>query len=163
MKAKDLLAYFLGMAHWVDTDTTVDKIIAGDPEKEISKVLVVWQSTLEAINHAIKNGYDAVMTHEPTFYCHENEVEYVNSLPADSATKQMALRKKRVIEDAKLVILRNHDVWDRFPDCGIPSAWARQLGREDCAALLQQTLDEEKATDKKLTAMAEGQVNRKAA
>jgi ferritin-like metal-binding protein YciE len=42
-------------------------------------------------------------------------------------------------------------------------AWARQLGREDCAALLQQTLDEEKATDKKLTAMAEGQVNRKAA
>jgi ferritin-like metal-binding protein YciE len=42
-------------------------------------------------------------------------------------------------------------------------AWANQLGRRDCAALLQQTLDEEKATDKKLTEMAEGQVNRKAA
>jgi ferritin-like metal-binding protein YciE len=42
-------------------------------------------------------------------------------------------------------------------------AWANQLGKRNCAALLQQTLDEEKATDKKLTAMAEGQVNRKAA
>jgi ferritin-like metal-binding protein YciE len=42
-------------------------------------------------------------------------------------------------------------------------AWANQLGRKDCATLLQQTLDEEKATDKKLTAMAESQVNRKAA
>jgi ferritin-like metal-binding protein YciE len=42
-------------------------------------------------------------------------------------------------------------------------AWANQLGKRDCVSLLQQTLDEEKATDKKLTAMAKGQVNRKAA
>jgi len=42
-------------------------------------------------------------------------------------------------------------------------AWARQLGRNDVVALLQQNLDEEKATDKKLTAMAESKVNRKAA
>jgi ferritin-like metal-binding protein YciE len=42
-------------------------------------------------------------------------------------------------------------------------SWANQLGRKDCVTLLQQNLDEEKATDKKLTAMAEAQVNRKAA
>ena len=42
-------------------------------------------------------------------------------------------------------------------------AWAKQLGRSDCVSLLQQTLDEEKATDRKLTQMAESQVNRKAA
>jgi ferritin-like metal-binding protein YciE len=42
-------------------------------------------------------------------------------------------------------------------------AWANQLGKRECVALFQQTLDEEKATDKKLTAMAESQVNRKAA
>ncbi|MFN3891919.1 MAG: ferritin-like domain-containing protein [Beijerinckiaceae bacterium] len=42
-------------------------------------------------------------------------------------------------------------------------AWAKQLGRPDCAAVLQQNLDEEYATDKKLTAMAESKVNRKAA
>jgi ferritin-like metal-binding protein YciE len=42
-------------------------------------------------------------------------------------------------------------------------AWAKQLGREDCASVLQKNLDEEKAVDKKLTAMAEGKINRKAA
>jgi len=42
-------------------------------------------------------------------------------------------------------------------------AWARQLGRSDCASVLQQNLDEEKATDKKLTALAESKVNRRAA
>ena len=42
-------------------------------------------------------------------------------------------------------------------------AWAKLLGRNDCAALLQQNLDEEKAADKKLTAIAESKVNRVAA
>ena len=42
-------------------------------------------------------------------------------------------------------------------------AWAKQLGRNDCASVLQKNLDEEKATDQKLTAMAEKSVNRKAA
>jgi ferritin-like metal-binding protein YciE len=39
-------------------------------------------------------------------------------------------------------------------------AWARQLGRNDCATILEQTLEEEKATDLKLTAIAESRINR---
>src|SRR5437588_7167720 len=34
-------------------------------------------------------------------------------------------------------------------------AWAKQLGRNDCASVLQKNLDEEKAADKKLTDIAE--------
>ena len=42
-------------------------------------------------------------------------------------------------------------------------AWAKQLGRNDCVGLLQKTLDEERATDKKLTTLAESKVNLRAA
>jgi ferritin-like metal-binding protein YciE len=42
-------------------------------------------------------------------------------------------------------------------------AWAEELGRSDCAALLEQNLAEEKATDRKLTEMAEQRVNLQAA
>ena len=42
-------------------------------------------------------------------------------------------------------------------------AWAAQLGRNDLGSLLQQTLDEEKVADKKLTTLAESKVNRRAA
>jgi len=42
-------------------------------------------------------------------------------------------------------------------------AWAKQLGRNDAAGILHKTLDEEKATDKKLSALAEGKVNLRAA
>ena len=42
-------------------------------------------------------------------------------------------------------------------------AWANKLGRSDAAKVLEQTLNEEKAADKKLTSVAENQVNWKAA
>ena len=41
--------------------------------------------------------------------------------------------------------------------------WAKQLGRDDCASVLRQNLDEEKATDKKLTTLAESKINLQAA
>jgi ferritin-like metal-binding protein YciE len=45
---------------------------------------------------------------------------------------------------------------------GTAIAYAKQLGDHESAALLQQNLDEEYATDKRLTAMAENSINREA-
>ena len=42
-------------------------------------------------------------------------------------------------------------------------AWARVLGHDEAAELLQQTLDEEKAADDKLSGLAEGGINQSAA
>jgi ferritin-like metal-binding protein YciE len=69
---------------------------------------------------------------------------------------------KRVLDAALIAAAQavEHYEMTRY---GTLVAWAKQLGRSDCASVLQQNLDEEKATDAKLTAMAEGNVNRKAA
>src|SRR6187551_1640698 len=42
-------------------------------------------------------------------------------------------------------------------------AWAKAMGHDEAADLLQQTLDEEKAADKKLSGLAEGGINQSAA
>ena len=42
-------------------------------------------------------------------------------------------------------------------------AWARAMGHDEAADLLQETLDEEKAADEKLSGLAEGGINREAA
>jgi len=42
-------------------------------------------------------------------------------------------------------------------------AWAQAMGHTQAAKLLQQTLDEEKAADKKLSGLAEGGINQNAA
>jgi ferritin-like metal-binding protein YciE len=42
-------------------------------------------------------------------------------------------------------------------------AWARVMGHDEAADLLQETLDEEKAADEKLSSLAEGGINQSAA
>jgi len=45
---------------------------------------------------------------------------------------------------------------------GTAREWAEQLGLDDAAELLRETLDEEKATDEKLTKLARAKVNQEA-
>ena len=42
-------------------------------------------------------------------------------------------------------------------------AWAKAMGHKEAASLLQETLDEEKAADEKLSELAEGGINQGAA
>ena len=42
-------------------------------------------------------------------------------------------------------------------------SWAKRLGRNDCAAVLEKSLAEEKATDTKLNRLAESRINQAAA
>jgi ferritin-like metal-binding protein YciE len=46
---------------------------------------------------------------------------------------------------------------------GTMVSWAKRLGMSDAAALLQTNLDQERAADEKLSALAESELNRKAA
>jgi ferritin-like metal-binding protein YciE len=41
-------------------------------------------------------------------------------------------------------------------------AWAKELGQDDCASVLEKTLEEEKAADKKLSQMALSRINAQA-
>ena len=71
--------------------------------------------------------------------------------------------EKKSVLDAALIAAAQAVEHYEMTRYGTLISWAKELGRNDCVALLQQTLDEERATDRKLTAMAERQVNRKAA
>jgi ferritin-like metal-binding protein YciE len=82
-------------------------------------------------------------------------IEEANETAGDIADKEVL--------DAALIASAQAVEHYEITRYGTLVAWARQLGRSDCAALLQQTLDEEKATDAKLTAMAERSVNANAA
>jgi ferritin-like metal-binding protein YciE len=69
----------------------------------------------------------------------------------------------KVVLDAALIAAAQAVEHYEMTRYGTLIAWAKQLGRQDVVSLLQQTLDEEKATDQKLTSVAETRVNRKAA
>jgi ferritin-like metal-binding protein YciE len=70
---------------------------------------------------------------------------------------------KKTVLDAALIAAAQAVEHYEMTRYGTLIAWAKQLGHNDVVTLLNQTLEEEKATDKKLTSVAESQVNRKAA
>jgi len=79
---------------------------------------------------------------------------------ADEITGEVADRQ---VMDAALIAAAQSVEHYEIGRYGTLIAWAEQLGRNDCAALLRQNLEEEKATDVKLTSLAIAGVNRKAA
>ena len=79
---------------------------------------------------------------------------------ADEVTGEVA---EKSVLDAALINAAQAAEHYEIARYGSLIAWARQLGRNDCATILQKTLDEEKITDKKLTSLAEGKVNLRAA
>src|SRR5207253_2547053 len=78
-------------------------------------------------------------------------------------TKALPKMADKTVLDAALINAAQAAEHYEIVRYGSLIAWARQLGRNDCASVLQKTLDEEKATDQKLTALAEGKVNLRAA
>ncbi len=74
LTASTILNHFLSVAPWVDPEQTVDRIIVGDPEREVSRVLVTWMSTFDAVRAAAERGCQLIVTHEPTFWAHRDEL-----------------------------------------------------------------------------------------
>ena len=104
---------------------------------------------------------------EQVFKMHGAEIKAVNCpaidgiiAEADDTAGEVA--DKNVL-DAALINAAQAAEHYEITRYGSLVAWAKQLGRNDCASILQKTLDEEKATDKKLTSLAESKINLRAA
>jgi ferritin-like metal-binding protein YciE len=82
-------------------------------------------------------------------------IDEANDVAGDVADKQTL--------DAALIAAAQAVEHYEITRYGTLIAWAKQLGREDCASVLAQNLAEEKATDQKLTQLAESGINAKAA
>ena len=104
---------------------------------------------------------------EQVFKMHGTEVKGVDCPAIDGIIEEAdeiagEVDNKQVLDAALIAAAQAVEHYE-ITRYGTLVAWAKQLGRNDCAAVLQKNLDEEHATDKKLTALAETSVNRKAA
>lgn len=69
MKVKDILA-FLDQKFPVDTACDFDNVglLIGDGEQNVSKVLLVLDCTIDAVNQAAKSGCELIITHHPVIF-----------------------------------------------------------------------------------------------
>jgi ferritin-like metal-binding protein YciE len=142
-------------------------------EKQLVKALPKMAE--KATDQPLKQGFlthlDETKTHvqrlEQVFQMLGAEVKAVNCPAIDGIIKEAdevagEVADKSVL-DAALINAAQAAEHYEIARYGSLIAWAKQLGRSDCAGVLQKTLDEEKATDRKLTTLAEGKVNLRAA
>jgi ferritin-like metal-binding protein YciE len=142
-------------------------------EKQITKALP--KMIEKATNGALKQGFEKhlketeghVKRLEQVFELHGVKAQAVDCPAIDGIieeTEEIAGDiEDRQVMDAALIAAAQAVEHYEITRYGTLIAWAEQLGRSDCAALLKQTLAEEKTTDKKLTEIAEGKVNLQAA
>ncbi|KAB0681247.1 ferritin-like domain-containing protein [Aureimonas leprariae] len=121
----------------------------------------------QAFQTHLKETEGQIKRLEEVFRMHGTEVkgvtcEATDGLLAEAKSVMGEVADPEVLDAAMLASAQavEHYEISRY---GTLVAWAKQLGREDCARLLHETLDEEKATDGKLSQLAGGSVNRQAA
>jgi putative NIF3 family GTP cyclohydrolase 1 type 2 len=102
---------------------TVDRILAGDPNTAVRGIAVTMMATLDVLERAVAAGHNMIITHEPTFYVHQDTTAEIQNDPT--------LRYKLdFIRRNNIAIFRFHDHWHaRRPD-GIAIGMMQQLGWE---------------------------------
>ena len=102
---------------------TVDRIVAGDESTPVLGIATTMMATLDVLQRAVAAGKNLVITHEPTFFLHQDLTDDIKDDPT-------LHYKLDYIRDHKLVVFRFHDHWHaRHPD-GIALGMAQQLGWE---------------------------------
>src|SRR3982074_1114182 len=142
-------------------------------EKQLVKALPKMAE--KATDKQLKQGFlthlDETKTQvqrlEQVFQMHGAAVKAVDCPASDGIIKEAdevtgEIADKSVL-DAALIDAAQAAEHYEIARYGSLIAWAKQVCLTDCASVLQKTLDEERATDKKLTAIAERRITRSAA
>lgn len=99
---------------------TVDTLKAGNREIEVTGIITTMFATIPVIEYAISTGANFIIVHEPTYYNHLDETDWLK----DDATFQY---KSKLLEDNDIAIWRNHDYIHRHQPDGVYSGFLDKL------------------------------------
>ena len=101
--------------------TTVDRILAGNAETVIQGIAVTMMATLDVLERAVDAGKNMIITHEPTFYLHQDTTADIHDDPT-LKYKLDFIRKNHI------AIFRFHDHWHAHHPDGIAIGMMQELG-----------------------------------
>jgi putative NIF3 family GTP cyclohydrolase 1 type 2 len=90
---------------------TVDTIKGGgDPGTVVTGIATTFLDTYQVLEKAVADGKNLIITHEPTFYNHPDDMTVLGDDPVQA-------QKLAYIKEHHLVVWRFHDTWHlRHPD-----------------------------------------------
>lgn len=138
-------------------------------EQQILKALpkMIEKANDEELKDALSSHLDETREHvrrvEEVFRLHGAKAKAVDCPAIDGILKEANEVTGEVddssVLDAAIIAAGQAVEHYEITRYGTLVAWAKRLGRDDCASVLQETLDEEKNADETLTDIAESHVN----
>ena len=102
-------------------EQTVDNLIAGSADTPVKGIATTMMATLDVMQRAAGAGRNMVVTHESTFYSHQDTLDQLKNDP-------VYLYKTDFIRKNGMVSFHFHDHWHRRSPDGIAFGMARDLG-----------------------------------
>ena len=93
-------------------ENTVDTLKNGSPETVITGIVTTFTITMDVIQKAKNLNANFIITHEPTYYNHEDFTEHLNNNP-------IFRKKKKALEESNITVWRFHDNWHIHSPDGI--------------------------------------------
>jgi putative NIF3 family GTP cyclohydrolase 1 type 2 len=100
---------------------TVDTIKSGPPTTPIKGIATTMMATFDVVEKAAAEGLNMVITHEPTFYSHEDKTEDLKDDP-------VYRKKQEFLDRHHMVVFRFHDHWHAMRPDGIATGMMQTLG-----------------------------------
>jgi putative NIF3 family GTP cyclohydrolase 1 type 2 len=117
----DVLARMHGQIGTPWREGGVDRIIAGDAATPVRGIATTMMATFDALKGAVAAGCNLVITHEPTFWSHQDTLTGLENDP-------LYKTKTAYIREHNLVVFHFHDHWHASqPIDGINEGMARQM------------------------------------
>ena len=104
-------------------EQTVDNLIAGTPDIPVKGIASTMMATLDVLQRAAAKGLNMVITHEPTYYSHQDRTEPIQQ---DSLYQL----KRDFIQQQGMAVFHFHDHWHGHRPDGIATGMIRELGWE---------------------------------
>jgi putative NIF3 family GTP cyclohydrolase 1 type 2 len=102
---------------------TVDRFVAGDGEIAVKGIATTMMATLDVLQRAAAAGKNMVITHEPTFWLHQDTLAGIEQ----DATYRF---KADFLKKNNMAVFRFHDHWHAHKPDGIATGMMRELGWE---------------------------------
>jgi putative NIF3 family GTP cyclohydrolase 1 type 2 len=101
---------------------TVDHFIAGDESTPVNGIATAMMATFDVVKAVVASGKNMLITHEPTFWSHPDDVSQLQSNP-------LYQEKLDYIRQHNLAIFHFHDHWHALkPRDGIAVGMMNRLG-----------------------------------
>src|SRR5882724_3631308 len=100
---------------------TVDTIKSGSADQQVTGIVSTMFATIKVIEQAAKLNANFIIAHEPTFYNHEDNTNWV---PNNEVLK----KKQDLLKEHGIAVWRFHDYWHTYRPDGIGYGVLRDAG-----------------------------------